>query len=130
MPFDWRDYLVLAHEWRLDSRESVQRTCLGRTYYYVYNLGLTRARTLSFGGATPGLHRKLWDWCQKQKDPTIKQLGIDGSRMHALRIDADYKDAVIRSWAAEVQKQLNRARAFECSVAQSSGQTPPASLAP
>jgi hypothetical protein len=130
MPFDWREFLVLAHELRRDSRESVQRTCLGRTYYYVYNLGLTKARTLNFNDMPPSLHRELWTWCQKHRDPIIQRLGIDGSRMHALRIDADYKDARIRNLAGEVEKQLGRAQAFECSVAQSSGQPPPASLSP
>ena len=40
MPFYWREFLIVAHELRADQRESVQRTCLGRAYYYVYNFGL------------------------------------------------------------------------------------------
>ncbi len=65
MPFDWRDFLVLAHELQNDQRESVQRTCLGRTYYYVYNLGLGKARELNFSLQTntgKGSHGQLWDW--------------------------------------------------------------------
>jgi len=69
MPFDWRDFLIVAHELRNDPREGVQRTCLGRTYYYVFNLGLMKARTSRFSGKLPGLYRQLWDWCQKQTDP-------------------------------------------------------------
>lgn len=130
MSFDWREFLVLAHELRDDPREGVQRACLGRTYYYVYNLGLTRARALNFSEAPPSLHKKLWAWCQRQTNPTIKQLGIDGLRMHLLRIDADYYDAPIQNLTGEVKKQLGRAQALERKVAQSSGQTPPAALAP
>ena len=40
MPFDWREFLIIAHELRTDRRESAQRTCLGRAYYYVYHLPL------------------------------------------------------------------------------------------
>jgi hypothetical protein len=130
MPFDWRDFLIVAHELRNDPREGAQRTCLGRTYYYVFNLGLTKARTVSFTGKLPGLHRQRWDWCQRQTSPEIRQMGVYGLRMYSLRLDADYKGAVIPSLAVEVKTQLSRAQAFETLVAQSNGQTPPPALAP
>jgi hypothetical protein len=130
MLFDWRDFLIVAHELQNDPREGVQRTCLGRTYYYVFNLGLTKARTVSFTGRVPGLHRQLWDWCQRHRDPNIKQMGVYGLRMHSARIDADYKQTAMPNLAREVRTQLSRARAFEALVAQSNGQTPPTALAP
>ena len=130
MPFDWRDFLIVAHELRNDPRECVQRTCLGRTYYYVYNFALAEARTMHFTGVLPNLHKQLWKWCQTHTDPTIKQMGIDGGRMHSLRIDADYKDTSIPNLAGEVKRQLSRAQAFERLVAQRNGQPPPAPLAP
>jgi hypothetical protein len=130
MPFDWREFLVLAHSLRNDMREGVQRTCLGRAYYYSYNLGLAKAQTLMFSERPPALHKKLWDWCQKQADPTIRQMGVDGLRMHALRIAADYNDAPIPNVTTEVKRQLARAQAFERLVAQSNGQAPPAALVP
>src|SRR4051794_17989191 len=110
MPFDWRDFLIVAHELRNDPRESVQRTCLGRTYYYIYNLGLFQARTLTFNEKPPGLHKKLWDWCQKHTDTNIKQIGIYGLRMHSLRLDADYRDSPVANLAREVKIQLYRAQ--------------------
>jgi hypothetical protein len=130
MPFDWREFLIVAHGLRNDNREGVQRTCLGRTYYYVYNLGLIKARAINFTGKKPGLHTKLWDWCQKHSDPTIKQLGVLGPRLYSLRIAADYNDAPISNLAAEVRTQLSRAQVFEGLVAQSNGQTPPPVLPP
>jgi hypothetical protein len=130
MPFDWREFLIFAHGLRNDNSERVQRTCLGRTYYYVYNLGLTKARAINFTGKVPGLHRKLWDWCQKHTDPTIKQMGVYGLRLHSLRIDADYNDAAIPNLAREVKTQIARAQAFEGLVAQSNGQPPPSPLPP
>ena len=130
MAFDWREFLIVAHTLRNGPGEGVQRTCLGRTYYYVYHLGLTKARAMNFNGQLPGLHRKLWDWCQNQADPTIKTLGIDGPRMYSLRISADYEDAPIPNLAGEVKKQISRAQELGGLVAQSNGQTPPAALAP
>lgn len=129
MPFDWREFLVVAHGLRNDTGEGIQRTCLGRTYYYVYNLGLTKARALSFTEKQPGLHKKLWGWCQRQPDSAIKQMGIYGLRMHSLRLSADYDPSRIPNLAGEVKMQLSRAQAFEGLVAQSNGQAPPAPLA-
>lgn len=130
MPFDWREFLLLAHELRNDAREGVQRTCLGRTYYYVYNLGLDKARTLRFTEAPPGLHKKLWNWCQRQPDRRMKEIGMTGLRMLSLRHDADYTGAPIPDLANEVKRQLNRAQAIEGLVAQTNGQQPPTPLAP
>lgn len=104
MPFDWREFLVVAHGLRKHKGEGVQRTCLGRIYYYVYNLGLAVARSRGFTERPPGLHRKLWDWCQKQSDANIKQMGIDGLRMHSLRISADYDSNPIPNLAGEVKR--------------------------
>lgn len=130
MPFDWREFLIVAHGLRNGTGEGVQRTCLGRAYYYVYNLGLAKARATNFTGQMPGLHKKLWDWCQKQKDPTIKRMGVYGLRMHSLRIDADYNDTPIANLAGAVKTQFSRAQMFEALAAQSNGQSPPAALAP
>lgn len=130
MPFDWREFLIVAHGLRNDPGEGVQRTCLGRTYYYVYNLGLTKARALSFQGRPPGLHKQLWDWCQRQTDPNIKRIGVYGLRMYSLRISADYYAAPIPNLALEVKTQMSRAQAFEGFVARIEGKAPPPVLAP
>jgi hypothetical protein len=129
MPFDWREFLVIAHQLRVDQRESAQRTCLGRAYYYVYNLGLEMAQQMRWPKPQPprSLHKALWNWCQGHSDKNIRQLGILGFRMHSLRIDADYK-APRLSDAHAVEKQLKRARDFEVRVAQQSGKTPPTAL--
>lgn len=130
MPFDWREFLIVAHQLRNDTGEGAQRTCLSRTYYYVFNLGLTKARALNFREEPPGVHKKLWDWCQSQTDTAVRRLGLYGLRMHSLRIHADYDGAPIPDLAGQVKKQLSRAQVFERLVAQSNGQVPPAALAP
>jgi hypothetical protein len=127
MPFDWRDFLIIAHELRQDTRESVQRTCLGRAYYYVYNLGLEMARQMQWPEPRYSLHRALWNWCQSHSDMNIKNLGNLGSRMYSLRIASDYTINRLSDPQA-VPKQPTRARQFEVRVAQQNGQTPPSSL--
>jgi hypothetical protein len=129
MPFDWREFLLVAHELRNDGRESVRRTCLGRAYYYVYNLGLKTARQRHWQEPRSSVHRALWNWCQNHSDANIKHLGLLGSRMYALRIESDYRDAPLSDSQA-VSKQLQRARDFEIRVAHSNGVPPPAALAP
>ena len=128
MLFDWREFLIVAHELRNDGREGIRRTCLGRAYYYVFNLGLKTARQRHWPEPRRSVHNALWNWCQKQPDANIKMLGILGSRMHSLRIESDYRDTPLSDSQA-VRKQLQRARDFEIQVAHSNGVQPPAALA-
>lgn len=121
---------MVAHRLQNDPSEGAQRTCLGRAYYYVYNGGLIKARTLSFDKERPGLHKKLWAWCEKHADPDIRSMGTPGLRMYSLRIEADYSDAPIKNLAGEVKMQLTRAQNFEGLVAKSNGQLPPPTLVP
>jgi hypothetical protein len=130
MAFDWREYLIVAHGWRGDGREVVQRTCLGRTYYYIYHLGLKKARSKAFTETMPGLHKKLWEWYSRQGDPDLRKIGVAGQRMHGLRIDADYRDRPITNLAGEVRKQLERAQACEALIAKMDGKPAPAALPP
>jgi hypothetical protein len=128
MPFNWREFLIIAHELRNQTSEGAQRTCLGRAYYYVYNLGLGKATELGFTrNPRSSVHQQLWDWCQGQTDPDIRQLGITGNRMKSLRVSADYYDS-ISDLAGKVKLQLERAQQFESLVAKSNGQPPPPKL--
>jgi hypothetical protein len=72
MPFDWREFLIIAHELRTNRRESAQRTCLGRAYYYVYHLGLEMAQQMKWPEPQRSLHRALWNWCQRHSDINIR----------------------------------------------------------
>src|SRR3954452_18909206 len=98
MALDRRDFLVVAHEMRNDPREGIQRTSLGRAYYYVYNLAVAHAKAQSFRTVRgqSGSHQQLWSCFQSHSDLRIRQLGIEANRMYANRISADYKDAPIQ----------------------------------
>jgi len=75
-----------------------------------------------------GTHKQLWGWYESQNDPIIRRLGIEGNRMYAKRIPADYIDAPIQNIAREVEIQLTRARTFETLMAKVDGQAPPPAL--
>ncbi len=129
MQFDWREFLIVAHESRNDPRESVRRTCLGRIYYYVYHLGLSKAQLLNWQDPKQSSHKALWSWFQGYSDPDIKKLGVLGSRIYSSRIDSDYRAHPLSSLMI-VSKRLRNAREFELLVAKSNGQTPPTALTP
>lgn len=72
MPFDWRDFFLLAHALRKASGENEQRTSVGRSYYYAYNAALIElAKNQGYNPNAPapvapgrkplGVHQKLWD---------------------------------------------------------------------
>ena len=118
--FDWREFLLLAHELRHEREESKQRTAIGRAYYYVYNVALTEIQRLGYDPRTRmgagGVHKNLWGWCVQHSNDDIVALGDSGNTLHARRIRADYK--LQQSPAQDVQKQLDEARDFELLLAQ------------
>ena len=128
MAFDWRLFLIVAHELSNDTREAVHRTCLSRTYYYIYHLILIKAQALRFSETPPNLHSKLWSWCEHHSDQDIRKLGLYGNRLYSFRISADYKSGGIPNIAGEVRMQLERAQMLEGIVARLNGQQPPPAL--
>lgn len=131
MAFDWRDFLLFAHELRNETQESKQRTAIGRAYYYVYNVGLTEAKKLGYNPNAPskvGTHKRLWSWCQAQRNSDIVALGDSGNTLHARRISVDYKSVTQAGLRQDVQKQLDEARDFEILLAQITRQLPPPPL--
>jgi hypothetical protein len=124
MTFNWREFLIVAHKLSQEADEGSQRASLGRTYYYVYNLGLIEARTKGFTGKVPGLHYQLWNWYQMHKDPDLQKIGTYGSRMKSLRHDADYRDVPIKNLSTEVARQISNAQKIENLIAARNKQAP------
>ena len=127
MPFDWREFLIVAHELRHDPRESIQRTVIGRAYYFAYNAGVNAAQRRGYNPNAPsrtGMHRRLWVWCQQHSDRDIVALGVYGHRLHTRRINADYSPVAPLPWPGEVRNQLGETRDFELLLARVVGQEP------
>jgi hypothetical protein len=133
MAFDWRDFLVFAHELRNEGFESKRRTSIGRAYYYIYNVALIEAKKLGYNPYSNshlkgGVHKKLWTWCQSHTDADVVALGVSGSTLHARRISVDYNQPSPASVQQDVQKQLRDARDFEILPAQIVKRPPPPPL--
>jgi hypothetical protein len=118
MGFDWREFFALANELKNDARESVRRTCIGRAYYYAFNLGLAKAKADGYNPKLSplkraGEHARLWHWYSVHSDGRFVQLGDMGDTMRARRVEADYKSVQRSLLAQEMQKQLSEVRDFE-----------------
>jgi hypothetical protein len=97
MPFDWKDFLSLAQELARSTDEASKRTAISRAYYCVFNLAFARAE--STGCSYPrgeGFHQWCWRKYSETPDSFCRKLGVDGDRMRALRVRADYEAGEIR----------------------------------
>lgn len=133
MVFDWRNFLLLAHELRTDHRENVQRTCISRAYYHAFNLGLNKAKIDEYNPKLSplkkaGEHARLWNWYLTHPGVDLKQMGDIGGTMRARRVEADYKASTRPTLQQDLQKQLDEARAFELLLSQITGQAAPPGL--
>jgi hypothetical protein len=118
MPFDWNHFLTLAEELAVRPDDASKRTAISRAYYSVFNLAFARAETTV--GPIPErkpYHQWCWDQYIRSVDPSCRQLGLDGDRMKALRVKADYKDADIWRLDERVQGMLEDAHQFMANLA-------------
>jgi hypothetical protein len=132
MAFDWRDFFLFAHQLRHEQQENIQRTAIGRAYYYAFNVALVEARKLGFNPASPSLrrmsvHQRLWSWCQSQANKDLVALGDSGNTLKARRTSMDYILFNAPSHQ-DVQKQLDETRHFEVLLARITNR--PAPLSP
>jgi hypothetical protein len=114
MPFNWNDYLTLAEQLATMPDEAAKRTAISRAYYCVFNLAFARAELNA--GPWPGaetMHKWCWSKYRATPDPSCRKLGIDGDRMKAKRVRADYKPADIPRLDDEVGRMLEEARQFQ-----------------
>lgn len=111
-PFDWSEYLKLAHELGARKEEACLRSSLSRAYYCVYNLALTRAERNGFvpvlGEST---HSQLWRLFSQSPEPECIYLGQVALRLKEKREKADYRP-VYRRIEEEVPLVLLEAQDF------------------
>lgn len=118
MPFDWNDFLTLAQQLSTSADEASKRTAISRAYYCAFNLAFERAE--SVGCHHPkreGYHHWTWRKYSETPDPSCRKLGVEGSRMLALRVRADYKAGEIRRLDDTVLRILRDARQFLAALA-------------
>jgi len=118
MPFDWNDFLSLAQQLATNADEAAKRTAISRAYYCIFNLAFARAE--SAGCRYPqgeGYHQWCWRKYSDTPDPSCRKLGVEGNRMLALRVRADYKAGDIRRLDDTVLRMLTDAQRFLTALA-------------
>jgi hypothetical protein len=91
--FAWRDYLQLARQLAQAGDEPSERTAVGRAYYAVCGTAEERRKSdgISTAKVKGGWHVKLWATYAQSHDVRRQQIGVDGKRLHARRVRADYQ---------------------------------------
>ncbi len=118
MPFDWNHFLTLAEELARKPDEASKRTAISRAYYSIFNAAFSRAET-TIGPKPPGegFHQWCWDQYTESGDHSCQQLGLNGNRMKAARVKADYRDANIPRLDDLVRRTLEDARQLQADLA-------------
>lgn len=96
MPFDWQEFLNLAENLLQSNTDAAYRTAISRAYYSIFNVARERAERNNCvfdPNADGGMHKKCWNVYRRGPDPNCIQLGLDGGRLSASRVRADYKSA-------------------------------------
>jgi hypothetical protein len=91
MPFNWNDFLPLAQQLATSTDDASKRTAISRAYYCVFNLAFARAESTGCRYARgEGYHQWCWRKYSETPDSSCRKLGVDGKRMLARRVRADY----------------------------------------
>ena len=113
MPFDWYDFLSLAQQLARSTDEASKRTAISRAYYCVFNLAFARAESAGCGYPRgEGYHQWCWRKYSETPDSSCRKLGVDGKRMLARRVRADYNAGEIRRLDDTVLRTLTDAQQF------------------
>jgi len=118
MPFDWKNFLILADELARKFDEASKRTAISRAYYCVFNLAITQA--VSNVGPRPQRtpsHKWCWEQYIGTPDLACRQLGIDGQRMMQRRRKADYDPKDNPRLDDDVLRMLEEAHQFVAHLA-------------
>jgi hypothetical protein len=91
MPFDWQQFQVLAEQLIKAGGQAEHRSAISRAYYCTYNLLKHRAQQNGVQFSTEaGFHKQLWSSYKRGPDPNSIKIGVEGERLHELRVRADY----------------------------------------
>ena len=108
MAFDWQQFRVLAEKLLRVGGEAENRSAISRAYYSTFNILKNRAELNGVRFSTEaGFHKQLWACYKRGPDPSSIRIGVEGERLHELRVRADYipEFARLEEQAAQAVKQ-------------------------
>lgn len=91
MPFDWSEYLVLAHLLAKEESEDCKRTAISRAYYAVFHAAV--ALYPDPISTKVDSHQTVWKWFIR-KGRLHKKVGVEGQRLKVRRRNADYESEI------------------------------------
>ncbi|SRR6266480_5189799 len=117
MAFDWNNYFTLAEELAVRKDEASKRTSISRAYYSAFHDAMIRAER----NCGPKEGGNSHDWCWNKyfwsRNDSCDQVGIEGKRLKAKRVEADYKADPINRLDEVVQRALADARRLKERIA-------------
>jgi uncharacterized protein (UPF0332 family) len=117
MAFDWNNYFVLAEDLGRRNDEASKRTSISRAYYSAFHDAMIRAER----NCGPKQGGNSHDWCWNKyflsQNDSCDQVGIEGSRLKAKRVEADYKADPINRLDEVVQRVLADTRKLKQRIA-------------
>jgi hypothetical protein len=124
MPFDWNEYLTLAEQLAQVNDEASKRSSVSRAYYSAFHDALSRAEQKCGPKQGGNSHQWCWDKYMYTLDPACNQIGIDGDRLKAKRVKADYNAEAIKRLDEYVARALADARSLKQRIAALDPQCP------
>jgi uncharacterized protein (UPF0332 family) len=112
MPFDWKEFLVLARALSKNPDEASLRSAVSRAYYCAFNIAMARAEENGYrpkGDATGGMHDLLWQLYGRNQDVICQEISLLGPRMKWRRVKADYKPIFSNRPSEEAQYAIDDA---------------------
>jgi uncharacterized protein (UPF0332 family) len=110
MAFDWNEFFVLAEDLAGRVDEASKRTSISRAYYSAFHAALIRAEQNCGPKEGGNSHEWCWNRYIYTQNDACNQLGIDGKRLKARRVKADYEADTIQRLDDYVARTLSDAR--------------------
>jgi hypothetical protein len=124
MPFDWNEYLTLAEQLAQRNDEASKRSSVSRAYYSAFHDAFSRAEQNCGPKQGGNSHQWCWDRYIYTPDAACNQIGVDGDRLKAKRVRADYNAEEIKRLDEYVARALADARSLKRRIAALDAQCP------
>jgi hypothetical protein len=118
MAFDWNNFLNLAEELSRRPDEASKRTSVSRAYYSAFHDALDRVEK----NCGPKQGGNSHDWCWNKYYGSVDatgacdQVAIEGGRLKAKRVQADYKADPIARLDEFAARALSDARKLKAKI--------------
>jgi uncharacterized protein (UPF0332 family) len=115
MPFDWSAYRTVAQTLKENTDEASHRSAVSRAYYFAYHQALNHLAEhhgFLFSESRPA-HDQVWREFE-HRGMTYREVWYKGDKLKKMRVNADYRTAVVVSAEIAVASLNLADRIGEC----------------